>query len=352
IDDLILRDRSTANNGTINERRYAMQDGNWNTVAICDITGSVGERFAYSAYGSPVFMNGTGTVQSASAIGFETLYAGYRFDGTTPQMYYVRNRILLPMVGTWNRRDSLGYLDSLSLFEYAVSNTVVMVDPSGLRINAPPPQGVRSTSQHRNVRVRQNGVREPSRNTPRSSTHPRTDANEPYYGNYGPDDPWGIIYWSEYINGPPPPRRPGSGPRHQGPTYIGSPPKPLVLTQPKMAPVGSIPGGASSCNATSTLAEPARRRIPPNWQPPGWVPTESNGRCWCCEVLGETAWSDTVVVFNCRRELPVDCLLREYPNSRCLPDFILEGTYDISVDRQLKAFEWDPQVPRPRLKGG
>ncbi|MCX7386392.1 MAG: hypothetical protein NTX48_06970, partial [Planctomycetales bacterium] len=46
IDDLILRDRSTANNGTINERRYAMQDGNWNTVAICDITGSVGERFA------------------------------------------------------------------------------------------------------------------------------------------------------------------------------------------------------------------------------------------------------------------------------------------------------------------
>ena len=61
IDDLILRDRSTANNGTINERRYAMQDGNWNTIAICDITGSVGERYAYSAYGSPVFMNGAGT---------------------------------------------------------------------------------------------------------------------------------------------------------------------------------------------------------------------------------------------------------------------------------------------------
>ncbi len=108
IDDLIMRDRSTANNGTINERRYAMQDGNWNTIAICDITGSVGERYAYSAYGSPVFMNGSGTVQSASTIGFETLYAGYRFDGATPQMYYVRNRFLLPMIGTWNRRDPLG----------------------------------------------------------------------------------------------------------------------------------------------------------------------------------------------------------------------------------------------------
>jgi hypothetical protein len=32
--------------------------GNWNTIAICDTTGSVGERYAYSAYGAPVFMTG------------------------------------------------------------------------------------------------------------------------------------------------------------------------------------------------------------------------------------------------------------------------------------------------------
>ena len=64
IDDLVLRDRSTANNGTINERCYAMQDGNWNTIAISDITGFVGERYAYSAYGTPVFMTGAGVVQA------------------------------------------------------------------------------------------------------------------------------------------------------------------------------------------------------------------------------------------------------------------------------------------------
>ncbi|MEJ7592879.1 MAG: hypothetical protein WKF77_15125 [Planctomycetaceae bacterium] len=52
IDDLVVRDRSTASNGTMDERRYAMQDGNWNTIAICDITGSVAERYAYSAYGT------------------------------------------------------------------------------------------------------------------------------------------------------------------------------------------------------------------------------------------------------------------------------------------------------------
>ena len=66
IDDLIMRDRSTANNGVINERRYAMQDGNWNTIAICDITGFVGERYAYSAYGTPVFMTGAGGTESGT----------------------------------------------------------------------------------------------------------------------------------------------------------------------------------------------------------------------------------------------------------------------------------------------
>ena len=138
IDDLVMRDRSTANNGVINERRYAMQDGNWNTIAICDITGSVGERYAYSAYGTPVFMTGAGVVQTSSPVGFETLYAGYRWDGTTPQMYYVRNRFLLPMIGTWNRRDPLGYVDGIGLYVvYAVVNAT---DQYGTLIASRPPQ--------------------------------------------------------------------------------------------------------------------------------------------------------------------------------------------------------------------
>ncbi len=137
IDDLVIRDRSTANNGSINERRYAMQDGNWNTIAICDITGFVGERYAYSAYGSPVFMNGLGIVQTSSAIGFETLNAGYRFDGAAPQMCYVRNRFLLPMIGTWNKRDPLGYVDGMNFNEAVVSCPVSVVDPYGLQLPIP-----------------------------------------------------------------------------------------------------------------------------------------------------------------------------------------------------------------------
>jgi len=46
-------------------------------------------------------MTGVIAVQGNSFIGFETLYAGYRWDNANPKMYYVRNRFILPMIGTW-----------------------------------------------------------------------------------------------------------------------------------------------------------------------------------------------------------------------------------------------------------
>ena len=78
-------------------------------------------------------MTGAGVVQSASTIGFETLYAGYRWDNPAPQMYYVRNRFLLPQVGTWNKRDPLGNVDGMGLLAY--STPVVGSDPTGMMPN-------------------------------------------------------------------------------------------------------------------------------------------------------------------------------------------------------------------------
>ena len=77
-------------------------------------------------------MTGAGTVQTGSASDFETLYAGYRWDGESPQLYYVRNRFLLPVIGIWNRRDPLGYTDSTTQYGYCDSNPVGVRDPSGL----------------------------------------------------------------------------------------------------------------------------------------------------------------------------------------------------------------------------
>ena len=99
---------------------------------------------AYSAYGAPVFMTGAGVVQSASAIGFETLYAGYRWDNHAPQMYYVRNRFLLPQVGTWNKRDPLAYVDGTALYAYGPNSPVTGLDTFGQDWNMMPIWGTGS----------------------------------------------------------------------------------------------------------------------------------------------------------------------------------------------------------------
>jgi hypothetical protein len=59
IDDLILRDRDTDANGTLDERLYTHQDPNWNVVAIANASGAVQERYAYSAYRMPSFLTPT-----------------------------------------------------------------------------------------------------------------------------------------------------------------------------------------------------------------------------------------------------------------------------------------------------
>ena len=59
IDDLILRDRDTTGNGTLDERLYALQDANWNVTAISDDTGAVQERYAYAAYGESAVLTAT-----------------------------------------------------------------------------------------------------------------------------------------------------------------------------------------------------------------------------------------------------------------------------------------------------
>jgi hypothetical protein len=198
---------------------------------------------------------------------------------TTPQMYYVRNRFLLPMIGTWNRRDPLGYVDGMSLYQYCYSNVIVWNDPSGLQnITAPPMR--HSPVRHR---VNSNPVGTPGggptgqANGPQGGTpvgppqfYPYRGPNnsgslEPYYRE---DDPYypPVWMWPTLGRGPiynrnRPSRHPSlnepdpNWTRHPGPTYIGAPPEPLTLTQPRMAP-GNSTTGASSCNATSTSPWP------------------------------------------------------------------------------------------------
>jgi RHS repeat-associated protein len=138
-DDLILRERSTANNGVLDERLYAVQDLNFNVVAIVNASGAAQERYEFDAYGVTTFENAS-TFQSLSpnqsAVAWNVLYGGYYFDPETG-LYLARNRFYHPGLGRWLQRDPMGYADSANLYQYGLSDPASVIDPEGLIIESP-----------------------------------------------------------------------------------------------------------------------------------------------------------------------------------------------------------------------
>jgi RHS repeat-associated protein len=131
IDELILRDNDTSDpiNGTLNQRHYALQDANFNVVAIIGSTGSVVRRYSYDAYGHSTTLEADYT-PGAYEYDFEYRYAGYRWDYET-HLLQVRNRWYHPRMGRWVSRDPIGYEDSVNLFAYGKGNPIVAIDPTG-----------------------------------------------------------------------------------------------------------------------------------------------------------------------------------------------------------------------------
>jgi RHS repeat-associated protein len=68
-----------------------------------------------------------------SHVGNRFGYAGYQH---APELagakWHVRNRVLDSITGVWNRRDPLGYVDGMSLYQYVRGMALVGVDPIGL----------------------------------------------------------------------------------------------------------------------------------------------------------------------------------------------------------------------------
>jgi hypothetical protein len=51
VDALILRDRDTDGDGTLDERLWVVQDANYNVTALLDNSGNVVERYVYDPFG-------------------------------------------------------------------------------------------------------------------------------------------------------------------------------------------------------------------------------------------------------------------------------------------------------------
>jgi RHS repeat-associated protein len=138
IDNLILRDCSDFTPS----RLYPFHDPNWNVTAICSSSGTVSERYDYAPYGEPTFLSTAFAVIGASVYGWETLFAGYRWDSDS-RLYCVRARYFDAMLGRFLSRDPLGPLGAsphanggrhargLNPYEYADAQPLTLTDPSG-----------------------------------------------------------------------------------------------------------------------------------------------------------------------------------------------------------------------------
>jgi RHS repeat-associated protein len=179
-----------ASDGTLEARHYYAQNWRADVSAIFDNAGDVVEWHKYSAYGIPFLLtpgdhdkngdvdkddsdafnadytagnlradlNKDGVLTTADQtifnnsyaaavkggrwklssedVGNRKGYAGYEHEGfgndlAAPELAHVRHRVLHFGLGRWTKRDPLGYVDGMSLVQYAGGFPVVATDPDG-----------------------------------------------------------------------------------------------------------------------------------------------------------------------------------------------------------------------------
>ena len=133
IDDLILRDRDadgSSGNG-LEERLYALQDANWNVVALAEPDGDIVERFIYDGYGHATPLAPDFTAHTGADYAWPYLFTGRRLDEETGMMQY-RNRYYHIQLGRFVTRDPIGYGGGdANLYGYVFGNPLAFSDPYG-----------------------------------------------------------------------------------------------------------------------------------------------------------------------------------------------------------------------------
>jgi RHS repeat-associated protein len=137
IDEPVVR-KTTGTSGTV---LYYHRNQQYSIFALTDSSGNVSERYAYTAYGQPAFLNASATVQTSSAAGNRYTYTAREWDATLG-LHHFRARWMGGLTGRFLTRDPIGYLDNIN--SYACSFAFNDLDPLGLYrivgVIPPPPK--------------------------------------------------------------------------------------------------------------------------------------------------------------------------------------------------------------------
>ncbi|MEM6258477.1 MAG: RHS repeat-associated core domain-containing protein [Planctomycetota bacterium] len=113
IDDLASRDSTSSGGGTT--RYYALSDRQYNITAIVNASGTVLERYAYTAYGQRTVLDGFYNTRSDSLFNQQHGFQGLRHDYESG-LIENRNRMLHLALGRFLQRDPLGYPDGMNMY--------------------------------------------------------------------------------------------------------------------------------------------------------------------------------------------------------------------------------------------
>ncbi len=114
---------------------YYHRNQQYSVTALTDASGSVLERYAYTAYGVPTFCNPSGVKLQTSNFAIRHTYTGREWDNEI-QQYHYRARMYDPVLGRFCSRDPIGYIEGPTL--YANYFSTKDVDPTGFRTQRVP----------------------------------------------------------------------------------------------------------------------------------------------------------------------------------------------------------------------
>jgi RHS repeat-associated protein len=128
IDEPVVR-KTAGTGGTL---VYFHRNHQYSITSITNSTGSVSERYAYSAYSQPTILDASASVLSSSAINNRYTYTGREWDATLG-LHHFRARWMSGLTGRFLTRNAIGWrAGQFSFYAYLNDRPVSGLDPSGL----------------------------------------------------------------------------------------------------------------------------------------------------------------------------------------------------------------------------
>jgi RHS repeat-associated protein len=135
VNAILLRDRDTNGDGTLDQRVYFSQDANFNTTGVISTTGTVLQYQAYNSYGVVRFMDDAWSPVGSDGYAQKNLYQGMMFDAVIGWYFSGSSnhgRLYSPTMEVWNRSDDAGDINGPDENAFVAGNPIDRVDPTGL----------------------------------------------------------------------------------------------------------------------------------------------------------------------------------------------------------------------------